>query len=210
MGNHHILTTTPPAPVERRGTGLISPHRLPSPEPSKGETMPNLRAATIILAGLLAGLAVLEPPAAAAPATDVDGIKALEADFAKAANAKDLDGIMKAYVPDESLFVFDVTPPRQHAGAAAYRKDWEEFFSSVQGPVTFTLSDLAVTAAGTVGYGHSIQRFVAKDTKGKSLDFTVRVTDVYRKIKGKWLIVQEHVSVPVDLDTGKADLSSKP
>jgi hypothetical protein len=33
---------------------------------------------------------------------------------------------------------------------------------------------------------------------------------VYRKLRGHWLIVQEHVSVPVDLDTGKADLLSKP
>jgi hypothetical protein len=38
----------------------------------------------------------------------------------------------------------------------------------------------------------------------------VRVTDVYRKLKGKWLIVQEHVSVPVDLATQKPDLLSKP
>ena len=42
----------------------------------------------------------------------------------------------------------------------------------------------------------------------KAIDLTVRVTDVY--IKGHWLIVHEHVSVPVDLDTGKPDLSSKP
>jgi hypothetical protein len=38
----------------------------------------------------------------------------------------------------------------------------------------------------------------------------VRVTDVYRKLKGKWLIVQEHVSVPVDLATQKPDLQSRP
>ena len=36
---------------------------------------------------------------------------------------------------------------------------------------------------------------------GKTLDLTVRVTDVYRKIGGKWLIVHERVSVPVDLTT---------
>ena len=42
------------------------------------------------------------------------------------------------------------------------------------------------------------------------MDLTVRVTDVYKKIKGKWLIVHEHVSVPVDLDTDKPDLQSKP
>ena len=31
------------------------------------------------------------------------------------------------------------------------------------------------------------------------------MTDVYRKTDGKWLIVQEHVSVPVEIDTGKPD-----
>jgi ketosteroid isomerase-like protein len=45
---------------------------------------------------------------------------------------------------------------------------------------------------------------------GNALDITVRITDVYRKINGKWLAVHEHVSWPVDLATGKADLSSKP
>jgi ketosteroid isomerase-like protein len=38
----------------------------------------------------------------------------------------------------------------------------------------------------------------------------VRVTDVYKKINGNWLVIHEHVSVPVDLDTGKPDLTSKP
>jgi ketosteroid isomerase-like protein len=39
---------------------------------------------------------------------------------------------------------------------------------------------------------------------------TLRLTDVLREINGKWLIVHEHVSVPVDVATGKADLTSKP
>jgi hypothetical protein len=38
----------------------------------------------------------------------------------------------------------------------------------------------------------------------------VRVTNGYRKIDGNWLIVHSHVSVPVDLATGKPDLSSTP
>jgi len=36
------------------------------------------------------------------------------------------------------------------------------------------------------------------------------VTDIYRKINGKWLIIHEHISVPVDLTTNKADLAAKP
>jgi ketosteroid isomerase-like protein len=36
------------------------------------------------------------------------------------------------------------------------------------------------------------------------------MTEIYRKISGKWQIVHEHASVPVELKTGKADiLSSK-
>jgi ketosteroid isomerase-like protein len=61
---------------------------------------------------------------ALAGAKDEAAIRALEARFAAAFNAKDLDAIMKVYVPDESLLVFDVVPPRQYAGAKAYRKDW--------------------------------------------------------------------------------------
>ena len=62
-----------------------------------------------------------------------------------------------------------------------------------------------------MGYGHSIQRVSGMSAKGEPVDLTVRVTDVYRKIKGNWLITHEHVSVPVDLfGTGKPDLSSKP
>jgi ketosteroid isomerase-like protein len=48
------------------------------------------------------------------------------------------------------------------------------------------------------------------DKEGQKVDLTVRVTDGYRKRKGKWFITHEHVSVPVDLATGKADLASKP
>jgi len=78
------------------------------------------------------------------------------------------------------------------------------------GPLKFEISDLSVAADEKMGFGHSIQHLTGTDTKGQPVDLTVRVTDVYRKIKGNWLIVHEHVSVPVDLNTGKPDLSSKP
>ncbi len=145
-----------------------------------------------------------------AAAGDEAGIRALEARFAAAVSAKDVDAVMRVYLPDESLVVFDVVPPRQYVGAKAYRKDWADYLGSFNGPLKFEISDLSVMASGTMGFGHSIQHVAGTDTKGQPVDLTVRVTDVYRKIKGKWLIVHEHVSIPVDLDTGKPDLSSKP
>jgi ketosteroid isomerase-like protein len=45
---------------------------------------------------------------------------------------------------------------------------------------------------------------------GLMVDYTVRVTDGFKKINGKWLIAHTHVSFPVDMRTGKADMESNP
>jgi len=165
----------------------------------------------VALSALLIVGAVCPVVCADTKAKDEAEIRALEQRFAAAFKAKDVNTIMAGYVPDESLFVFDVVPPRQYVGARAYRKDWEDFFASFPAPVeTFEINDLSVMTNGNLGFSHSIQRAVFTDKDGKKTDITFRLTDVYRKVNGRWLIVHEHVSVPVDLATGKADLSSKP
>ena len=137
-------------------------------------------------------------------------IRGLVDRFVAAFKAKDVDGIMKVYAPDQTLVVFDVVPPRQYVGAAAYRKDWQTFLDSLDGPVTVDLTDLDIGADRNLAYSHSIQRVTGTDKHGKKLDLTLRVTDVYQKMLGRWFVVHEHVSVPVDLETQKPDLASKP
>ena len=162
---------------------------------------------TIVLALTAACFA---PSIAVAAPDDEAAIRALEDRFAAAVNAGDVNAIMKSYVPDQSLVVFDVVPPRQYIGADAYRKDWMDFSAMFKSPPKFDMTDLAITTDGKLAFSHSIQRVVGTDPNGQPLDLTVRVTDGYRKIGGNWLIVHEHVSVPVDIASGKADLSSKP
>jgi ketosteroid isomerase-like protein len=150
-------------------------------------------------------------PAAANPTgpSDRAQIEALERGLNAGVNARNVDKVM-SYYAREGLFVFDVTPPREHVGWADYKKDWEDLFAGFPGPVTNQMSEVSITVVGSVAYGHSIQdgHFTAKD--GSSMELVVRVTDVYRKLGGRWKIVQEHVSVPVDLDTMKPDVLSKP
>jgi len=117
---------------------------------------------------------------------------------------------MKVFAPGKELVVFDVIPPREYDGWDAYKKDFQDFFAGYKGPVKFSISNLSYQTDGNLGFGHSIQRVVGTDTNGKPLDTTVRVTDAYRKIEGKWFIVHEHVSVPVDLNTNKPDTHSMP
>jgi ketosteroid isomerase-like protein len=164
---------------------------------------------------IVAGLMVVSLHAAASQTAggnkDEQEIRSLEGRFAAAVRAKDVDSIMKNYAPGPEMFVFDVTPPRQYVGFDAYRKDWQNFFAAFPGPVDkFEVQDISIEADGKLAYSHSIQPLVITAKDGSKFSFTARVTDGYRKINGKWLITQEHVSVPVDLETGKADLTSKP
>jgi uncharacterized protein (TIGR02246 family) len=147
---------------------------------------------------------------AAAKSDDKAQIQALEEQVAAAFAAKDVDKIMSAFAPGEDLFVFDVIPPRQYVGAAAYRKDFEDFFATAAaGPTTNEISDLAITTDGKLAFAHYTSHMVTTDKSGRKTEMVLRTTDCLKKIKGKWLIVHEHNSVPVDLASGKADLMSK-
>jgi len=170
--------------------------------------MKSLKVLVLICTIILCGLAVLS--CLKAKEDDVSQIQALEKNLADAYNAKDINGIMAAYVSDDSLIVFDITPPRQYIRANAVRKDYEGILAGFPGPIHVEFSDWKINAEGNLGYGHGFFRFVGTDKDGKAWDTAIRLTDIYRKVNGKWLIVHEHGSFPVDLATGKADLTSKP
>jgi uncharacterized protein (TIGR02246 family) len=134
---------------------------------------------------------------------DEAAIRALQDRFAAAVNAADPDAVMENYIPDNSLVVFDVVPRKDYFGADAYRKAWEDFFQRFKGGVKLTIIDLHVSVDGNLAFGHSFMNTKGADGQGHSVDRTVRVTAGYRKINGNWLIVHEHISMPVDLTTGK-------
>ncbi|HEY4208110.1 MAG TPA: nuclear transport factor 2 family protein [Puia sp.] len=141
---------------------------------------------------------------------DEAAIRALMDRFVAAFNSGDVEAIMKNYVPDKSLVVFDVVPRKQYRGADAYRGDWMEMLSHFKGKPKIIITGLEITVGDNVGFSHSFMRVAGIDMQGHPIDRPVRVTDGYRKIAGNWLIALEHVSVPVDLATGKAVLTSKP
>jgi uncharacterized protein (TIGR02246 family) len=146
---------------------------------------------------------------ASASDVDVAQIRALEQRYNDGFNAKNVEQVMSCYARD-NLFVFDVVPPREYASWDAYKRDWQELFATYPGPVKNVISEQTITAVGPIGYGHNIETgdFTRKD--GTKLEYVVRTTDIYRKVKGKWLIAEEHNSIPVDLDTMKPDPLSKP
>ncbi len=126
----------------------------------------------------------------------------------EAVRARDIDGVMSIYAPE--LVAFDIVPPLRYVGADAYRKPWEEVFSSFQGPIGYEIHDLSITVGDNVAFTHSLNRVSGTMNTGHKTDLWVRCTACLRKINGKWLIMHTQVSVPVDLETGRAVLSLKP
>lgn len=141
---------------------------------------------------------------------DEAAIRALMDRFTNAFNAGDIDAIMKCYGQGKSLVVYDIVPRKEHVGADAYRAAWEEMFSRFKGTPKIAIAELGVTVDGNTGFSNSFMHVTGTDTQGHSVDRWVRVTDGYRKIDGNWLIVLEHISVPVDFSTGKLVPISRP
>jgi ketosteroid isomerase-like protein len=61
-----------------------------------------------------------------------------------------------------------------------------------------------------VAFIHALERFTGKLKSGQASDLWLRATSGLQRISGKWLIVHDHVSVPVDFENGKAALDLKP
>jgi ketosteroid isomerase-like protein len=129
--------------------------------------------------------------------SDIAEIQALEQRLIDGIKAKDVNQIMSCYSDD--LFAYDVVPPRQYAGAAAFQKPWQSFLGMFKGPINAEVNDLVINSDGEIAYSRSIQHVSGATNEGKPFDSTFRITDVYRKSNGKWVIVQSHISLPPDV-----------
>jgi uncharacterized protein (TIGR02246 family) len=137
-------------------------------------------------------------------------IMALYERWAKAFEAGDVEGIMACYAPGDEIVAYDLVPPLQYKGRDAYRKDYVAFLAQYQGPVHVEYRDMRILTGGNLGVIHGLERMTGKLKSGEQTDLWFRVTSAVRKINGQWLLVHDHVSVPVDFATGKAVLNLTP
>ena len=135
-------------------------------------------------------------------------VRALIDGFVSAIRAKDLHGVMSAFAPE--VVSFDLGPPLQHGGGETFEKRWRELFDAYQGPIEYEVRDLSIAADGDLAFSHSINQMSGLLQNGQKSGRWLRWTACYRKTHGKWSIVHEQVSVPVDVKSGKAALDLQP
>jgi uncharacterized protein (TIGR02246 family) len=134
-------------------------------------------------------------------------IRGLIDDWAKAARANDIDGVMAVYAPD--IRSFDAIAQLQFRGVDAYRKHWEACMAMCPSPI-FEIHELGIETGDGVAFGHYLMRCGATQEDGKEQTGWMRVTVCLRKTSGRWRIAHEHFSAPFDPESGKALLDLEP
>jgi ketosteroid isomerase-like protein len=124
----------------------------------------------------------------------------------EAIRAKDLDRLLSFYSP--GIVYFDIVPPLRYVGSAALRGRFSNWFDGFDGPIGQDIHDLDIAASGHVAVAHMLIRSGGTLKNGPEVERWVRATSCSERSQGSWLIVHEHVSLPVDLASGRvaADL----
>jgi ketosteroid isomerase-like protein len=129
-------------------------------------------------------------------------------DAVNAIRARDIDGVMSLYAPN--IVSFDLTPPLRYAGADSKRRAWQEAFAAFTGPIAYEVRDLNVTTQGELAFVHGVNHVSGTLANGRITDLWLRWTACFRRLDGVWLVVHDHVSVPADLEHGRAVLNLTP
>ncbi|MGV2129501.1 YybH family protein [Agrobacterium vitis] len=137
------------------------------------------------------------------PTEDVEAIRNQRRGWKDAFVAKNVEQILSYYAPGDELVSYDIMPPLEYSGLDVYRESWKNFFDAFEGSPGMDNKDLQVKCSGDIGFATNLIRLHGK-MSGHDVSMWLRETCCLRKIDGKWLLVHDHVSVPMDLSNGMA------
>ena len=128
--------------------------------------------------------------------------------LADAVRARDVDAMLALCAPN--VVVFDLLPPLAHEGTDAVEGAWAAPLQSLEGPAEYEIERLDVAVGGDVAFGHALTRFGGTTKEGGLTQAWLRSTLGFRRLDGRWKLVHQHVSAPIDMETGRALLDVKP
>ena len=128
--------------------------------------------------------------------------------IAKAVREKDVDAMLAHCAPD--IVIFDMLPPLKHQGRDAIQRLWKKTLAAFDAPVDYEVHQLELAVGEEIAFCRSLNRFGGARVGGERNVNWLCSTLGFRKLEGRWKLVHQHVSVPFDMETGKAMLDLKP
>jgi ketosteroid isomerase-like protein len=114
-------------------------------------------------------------------------------EIAQAIRDKDVVRLLAFYAHD--VVVFDVRPPLDTRGADAYRHNFERWFASFEGPLSFEVKNLRIAAGEATAFCHYLALVVGAKP-GRVTGYWIRGTTCFERRDGNWLVTHEHISMP--------------
>jgi ketosteroid isomerase-like protein len=126
----------------------------------------------------------------------------------EAVRIKDIDGLMSLYAPD--VVYFDVVPGLQFTGSAALRARFLQWFDNVEDSIRIEIRDLNILAGRDIAVAYMLNRTSGTLKNGREVGYWVRATVCCQRSNHRWLIKHEHISLPVNFESGSAAMDLVP
>ena len=127
---------------------------------------------------------------------DIDAITAIEGQLAKLNTMKEL---IRYYAPES--VVYDAYAPGVYRGTKQIFDGFEQQFAQGHS-FTGAIRDMNILSDGKLACAAMQIHFDFILKNGTSGAITLRQLDAFKKIDGEWLIVQQHISFPMNPKTG--------
>jgi uncharacterized protein (TIGR02246 family) len=135
-------------------------------------------------------------------------VRALLDSRSEAARTKDIDRLMSLYSPD--IVYFDVVPGLRYTGSDALRGRFSQWFDGFKSSIGQEIHDLNIRVSGDLAVAHMLVRAGGTLNNVHEVGYWVRGTTACQRSNERWLIAHEHVSVPVDPESGSAAMDLAP
>jgi len=150
-----------------------------------------------VLLAFLGALLTFAGARAQQKATDDATFRKLIDNYCAAWSSGNPENAARFYAKDANLTFYDLAPfsyGNWKEYDAGVRK---EFLDNTQSATLTAGKELKVTRHGNIAWTTVPMRIVAKFKDGKTLDSPVRYTGIWEKRGKTWLLVHEHLSVPL-------------
>jgi ketosteroid isomerase-like protein len=126
----------------------------------------------------------------------------------EAIRRKDIDRLLSFYSPD--IVYFDLVPGLRYTGSTALRGRFLQMFDGFEGSIGQEIGDLNILASGDLAVAFMLIRAGGTRKNGREVGYWVRATTCCQRSNHRWLITHEHISLPVDFESGSAAMDLVP
>jgi ketosteroid isomerase-like protein len=130
-------------------------------------------------------------------ASDDDTFRKLIDNYCAAWSSGNADNAAKFYAKDAALVFYDVAPFSYNGWKEYDAGVRKTFLDNAESASLTAGKELKVTRRGTIAWTTVPMHLTAKMKDGKTIDAPVRYTGIWEKHGKNWLLLHEHLSVPM-------------